>query len=238
MREPIYAAGWQLETISNLSHLIVTDETLPQLRLRAGVDQLLSDLSKQGFIHFLTSSMSEKDVDLVLRRFNWEDRFRRVFCSDLNHEDKVSLLHPQSHRLMAAEMGFSDAEARDRLIAIGVQWQEPNTVPGLVFVDANIFSITDLRLLNSVTRALLEAGEGSFIHGFESLYNRAGPIMDSARDGERYMKHFPLPSGVNMELAYRETDQQHYVIVTNPTVTPVARPTTGGSFYDLTYPVS
>ena len=137
------------------------------ISLRYGIKDLLSNLSDQGYLHFVTTSGTFEYAQEALTRTGLIYYFEGIYGRDTISTDFFS----KNYEPVAKQIGFSDEEAISNMIVIGdAPGDKPGDLEGLVFIMQNMCYLTDSYVTAKILETLDELGNGDFNKGFEQMY--------------------------------------------------------------------
>lgn len=188
------------------------------ISLRSGITELLSQLSSEGFLHFVTTSGTSDYAKEALRRTGLIGHFQEVFGRDVvsTDDEGTEYYEGKLYRPVADHIGLSDEQALSNMIVIGdAAGDKPLDLDGLVFVEHRNCHYTDSSVTYRILKKLEELGNGNFKKGFEKMF-QDGQLDKKEIQGYTFeRRRYDIGNGVTLELEFRSNYGNNVV----PTIT-------------------
>lgn len=147
------------------------------LGIRAGLKELLVELSKEGYVHFVnTAGRTEYAVE-ALQKTNLTPFFQGVYGIESTGPENLTggfgkLFHP-----IARYMNYTDEQAIQNMVVMGDgDGDTPVDINGLVTIIDRYGPYHDTPITRTALNALQELGEGNFDAGFKNLHTQSRPV--------------------------------------------------------------
>lgn len=215
---------WDLdETLGNFRKVAyeMTDQKIPDhispLSIKPGIAGLLSSLNSKGHKNFVTTASDYSYAREALYQTGLIEYFKRIF-------DKKSLCDLDLNKFyfpVVRNENISIEEASKNMIVIGnSERDQPSDLTKTVFIEDRESVYLDSPLIEKIIHRLDEFGEGSFIRGFEKMYdNSKVEGKDHYLLPYREKRVFDLEEGVRMDLEYRMVPKRNSIqsgpVITN-----------------------
>lgn len=170
--------------------------------LKHGIIELLSDLSSQGYLHFVTTAGSFDYANEALKRTGLINQFQKVFG-----RDDISTEIGKQYRPVIKNLNLSDEEAVSNVIIIGDSPKDkPIDLDGLVFVEHTYCLYTDSSVTAMILKKLNELGNNNFKRGFEKMYENA-KIENEEFGGYKFeQRKYDINNDIKLEVKYSFND--------------------------------
>ena len=162
MPEQIRGICWDLD--HTLVGLHAQTGRASDLIARPGIARALERLARRGFRHVVTTGGTHEYAERVLAAAGLRQHFTGIF-----EGAEIDAGAGKRYRPVARSLGMTDAEASQRLIAVGdLVYDQPADIGGMVFIHQPNGFRFEGGVVEGVVAMLEEAGGGDLLAGFQA----------------------------------------------------------------------